>query len=65
MNLLKLHSYEIQLTRGLRIADHQKRLGLASDFLQLTSDNLISRLIISDEAHYYLTGHVSTQNCRY
>ena len=35
------------------------------DFLQLTSDDFISRLITSDEAHFYLTGHVNKPNYRY
>ena len=43
----------------------QKLIGLARDFLQLTSDDFISRPIMSDEAQFHLTGHVSKQNCRY
>ena len=65
MNHLKLHRYKIQLTQELHIVDHQKGLDLARDFLQLASDDFISRLIMSDEAHFNLPEHVNKQNCRY
>ena len=44
-------------TGVIQIADHQKQLDFARDFMQLTIDYFISRLIMSDEAHFYLTGH--------
>ena len=64
MNYLKLHTYKIQLTQELQIADHQKRSDLARDFQQLTSDDFISRLIMSEEAHFYHIRYVNKQNCR-
>ena len=64
-NQLKLHPYKIQLTQELQIPDYQKRLDLACHLLQLTSDYFTSRLIMSAEAHFYLTGHVNKQNYRY
>ena len=64
-NHLKLHPCKIQKTQELQIADHQRRSDVERDLLQLTSDDFISWLIMSDEAHFYLTGHVSKQNCRY
>ena len=60
MNHLKLHPYRFQLTHELQIGDHQKR-----DFLQLTSEDFNLLLIMSDEAHFYLTGHINKHNCRY
>ena len=63
MNHSKLHPYKIQLTQELQIADHQKRIDLSCKLLQLKSDDFISRLIMSDEAHFYLSGHVNKRNC--
>ena len=63
-NHLKLHLCKIQLSQELQIADHQKRFDLARDFLQLKSNYLISRLIMSDEDHFYFIGHVNKQNPR-
>ena len=58
MNRLKLHPYKIQLTPELQIAYHQKRLDLARDLLKFTSDDFISRQIMSDEAYFYITRNV-------
>ena len=38
---------------------------LGTWFLQLTGDDFISRVIMSDDARFQLTGHVNKHNCRY
>ena len=64
---MKFHPYKIQLTHKLEITDHPKRLHLATNFLQLADahDDFISHLIMSDEAHFHLSGYVNKQNFRY
>ena len=63
---LKLYPYKIQLTHELHSADHQKRKEFSRAFLELANDEtFISHLIMSDEAHFHISGYVNKQNCRF
>lgn len=62
---LSLFPYKIQLTQKLQQNDSKKRLDFANWFLKKCEDEtFLSHLMMSDEAHFYLDGMVSKQNCR-
>jgi hypothetical protein len=63
---LFLFPYKIQVTHELLLQDRKKRVNFAKWFLEMCSDkNFLSRLVMSDEAHFYLKGIVNKQNCRF
>ena len=63
---LKYHPYKIQLTQELHPTDYQKRLDFATRFLQLAeNEDFVNNLIMTDEAHFHLSGFVNKQNCRF
>ena len=58
--------YKIQLTQKLKFDDHQKRKEFARIFLRMTNDeHFTSQLIMSDDAHFHISGHVNKQNSRF
>lgn len=63
---LHLHPYKIQLTQELKPADHSQR----RSFVQWVLENkevdgeFCKKIILSDEAHFDLSGYVNKQNCR-
>ena len=63
---LCLFPYKVQVTQRIDKADLKKRLTFAQWFLdQNQADvNFLSHLIMSDEAHFDLSGYVNKQNCR-
>lgn len=64
---LGLHPYKIVLTQKLLPEDHGKRREFADWALQMLAadPDFGQKIIFSDEANFYLSGHVNKQNCRY
>jgi hypothetical protein len=64
---LGFHPYKIQMVQELRPLDFPARLQFCRDFLALVGNNrdVLNNLIMSDEAHFHLTGSVNKQNMRY
>lgn len=64
---LNLHPYKIVLTQELKPLDHRRRREFAAWSLeQLERDrNFAKKIIFSDEAHFWLSGYVNKQNCRF
>lgn len=62
---LKLYPYKIQLIQEITANDPQQRLEYAESFLHLCEEaSFIDNVIFSDEAHFYLSGHVNRHNSR-
>jgi hypothetical protein len=63
---LHLHPYKVQLTQELKPADHLQRRAFSNWVLEMqaTDDDFCNKIILSDEAHFYLNGYVNKQNCR-
>lgn len=63
---LHLHAYKIQLAQELKPQDHESRREFASWVLkhEQHDEGFSKKIIFSDEAHFYLSGHVNRQNCR-
>ena len=64
---LHFHPYKIQVVQKLEEGDAAKRLVFSQQMLDLTKRNkeVLNNLIMSDDAHFHLTGLVNKQNCRY
>lgn len=58
----KFHPYKVQLTQSLHEDDFDRRLEFCEWFLQ---HGFVKSIIFSDEAVFYLSGHVNRHNCRY
>ena len=63
---LHLYPYKIQLVHELKPNDAQRRIQNSRSFQELCLENneFIHKLIMSDEVHFHLNGHVNQQNCR-
>lgn len=63
---LGMHAYKIQLTQQLKPADHRKRRDFVKWFKSRRQGNpdFPTKVVYSDEAHFYLNGTVNKQNCR-
>lgn len=57
---LHMRPYKLQLCQKLTVPDQQKRLRMAKWFEQHSA--VLDRVWFSDEAHFWLTGHVNSQN---
>ncbi|KAL0851344.1 hypothetical protein ABMA28_007164 [Loxostege sticticalis] len=64
---LKMFPYKTQMTHQLLPADHRARLDYCQRVinLNLEEDDFPSKLVMSDEAHFHLSGHVNKQNTRF
>lgn len=67
MEDLGFHPYKLLITQELKITDHALRKTFAETMLQKLEDGEIdlNNLLMSDEAHFELSGTVNKQNCRY
>lgn len=63
---LKLHPYKIQVAQQLTPASVEKRLHFAQDVCEMIDNGEMdaSKIIFSDEAHFWLDGYVNRQNYR-
>lgn len=63
---LGLHPYKIVLTQELKPNDHLLRRNFTNWALQKMEmeDDFHRKIILSDEAHFWLNGFVNKQNCR-
>lgn len=61
------HPYKMVLTQKLKPEDHRMRREFANWALTMlgANPNFGRTIIFSDEAHFWLSGHVNKQNCRY
>jgi hypothetical protein len=63
---LNFHPYKIAVVQKLNDTDPEFRLASCQRLLQLVNEeNILQCLVMSDEAHFELTGNVNCQNCRY
>lgn len=64
---LNLFPYKMQLVHKLQPRDNEKRLEYCNAFLNLVDTNEIffGKIIMTDEAHFDLSGFVNSQNCRF
>ena len=64
---LHFHPYKIQVVQELEEGDAAKRLVFSQQMLDLINRNkeVLNNLIMSDKAHFHLTGLVNKQNCQY
>ena len=64
---LHFHPYKIKVVQKLKEDDAAKRSVFSQQMLALINRNkeVLNNLIMSDEAHFHLTGLVNKQNCRY
>lgn len=63
---LNFHPYKIVMVQELRERDFQSRVLTCQRLLHLATENdLLNVLIMSDEAHFHLSGKVNRQNFRY
>lgn len=63
---LKLFPYKVQIAQQLTEAAVEKRLNFANEVCQLIDESKIdiTKIIFSDEAHFWLDGYVNRQNYR-
>ena len=59
---LKQRPYHLKRVQALHEGDLEKRVNFAEWFLE-QEDNIISNILWSDEAHFYLNGYVSSRHC--
>lgn len=66
-NDLNLFPYKIQSVQRLFPGDYQLRLDYARMFLEIAENNpnFLMKLIMGDEAHFYLDGSINKQNYRF
>lgn len=66
-NDLNFHPYKIQIVHHITHADTNARLDFCRQFITVLNENpnVLSKLIMSDEAHFHLSGYVNKQNFRY
>lgn len=64
---LHLFPYKILLVQKLLLRDHNQRLEYSNAIVNLQKkfDNFSEKIMMSDEAHFYLSGHVNKQNYRF
>lgn len=64
---VKYHPYKIRLLHELAEDDFDRRLQFCEDFMSRNDryPDFIEKVLFSDEATFYLNGHVNRQNCRY
>jgi len=64
---LHYHPYKIQVAQDLSEWDKVSWLQFCSEFLDLVKNNsnIVDTLLMSDEAHFYVSGYVNRQNCCY
>jgi Helix-turn-helix domain (DUF4817) len=64
---LKMFPYKVQTVHQLLAVDRQSRVTYAQAILNLDQDenDFSSKLIMSDEAHFHLSGYVNRQNYRF
>ena len=64
---LHVYTYKIQVPHALHERDDVNRVNLCQTFLQLSNRNqeLVNSLLMSDKAHFLLSGFVNKQNFRY
>lgn len=64
---LKFHPYKIQVVHKLKDADKPVRVAFCRQFLRVLENDAsqLNFLLMSDEAHFHLSGYVNKQNCRY
>ena len=64
---LNFFRYKIQVTHALHERDYVNRVNFCQNFLRLINENqeLVNNLLMSDEAHFHLSGFVNKQNFRY
>lgn len=63
---LNFHPYKIVMVQKLNDTDFGSRVMTCQRLLQLVTENdLLNALIMSDEAHFHLSGKVNRQNFRY
>ena len=63
---LKMYPYRLQVHQRLNENSMTLRYNFAADFLELDDSNQIdpSKIIFSDEAHFWLDGYINSQNFR-
>ena len=64
---LGLFPYKVQVTQTIYATDKFKRLEFCNTFLEMfhREENFIEKIIMSDEAHFHLSGYVNKQNTRF
>ena len=64
---LNFHPYKLAVTQKLNPEDYAKRKRFAEEMLGKIENKEIdpNKTLMSDEAHFHLTGIVNKQNCRY
>ncbi len=62
---LHLYPYKIQMLQTLTSFSKQHRLAFAENFRAYLADHpsALPHIWFSDEAHFWLSGHVNKQNC--
>ena len=65
-NDLNMYPYKVQLVQSLQPLDMQQRLTYAVKFQEIARNdiNFTHNLIIRNEAHFHLNGHVNKQDIR-
>jgi hypothetical protein len=63
---LHFYPYKIQVTHVLHEGDNVNRVNFCQTFFQLINQNpeLVNNLLMSEEAHFHLSGFVNKQNFR-
>jgi hypothetical protein len=63
---LRFHPYKINVTHELKEQDKASRVNFYRQFLDTVNNDegVLDALIISDEAHFHLSGFVNKQNFR-
>ena len=66
-NDLQYHPYKMCVTQQLLAGDYVKRKRFAEEMLDKIKSGEIDplKILMTDEAHFHLTGAVNKQNCRY
>lgn len=64
---LRMFPYKVQSVHQLLPVDHQTRVTYAQAILNLENevDDFSTKIIMSDEAHFHLSGYVNKQNYRF
>lgn len=64
---LKFHPYKLQVVQQLLERDLQARQTFCTQLLEMidTEPDFLNNFMMSDEAHFHLSGYVNKQNCRY
>lgn len=67
MRELKLHPYKLQIVQKLHPQDRQNRVLFCNTMLHMLNEtpDIINLLMMSDEAHFHLSGYVNKQNMRF